>query len=163
MYRILFVCHGNICRSPMAEFIFKKLAQDAGLSSRFTVASAAVSDEEIVCGVGNPVYPPARRELLRHGIDPGDKRAAQLKKEDYDKWDLFAVMDDSNLRRAERIFGADPENKVRLLSSFTDGKEIADPWYTGDFGTAYRDIERGCKALLAAKAPQRNSPDGERN
>ena len=150
MVRILFVCHGNICRSPMAEFIFKKMAKDAGLSAGFTVASAAVSDEEIVRGRGNPVYPPARRELMKHGIDPGDKRAVQLKKEDYDRWDLFAVMDGSNKLGALRIFGGDPAGKVRLLSDFSGGGEIADPWYTGDFETAYRDIDAGCRGLLRA-------------
>ncbi|MCM1329174.1 MAG: low molecular weight phosphotyrosine protein phosphatase [Ruminococcus sp.] len=146
MYKIMFVCHGNICRSPMAEFIMKKLVRDEGLSENFFIASAATSTEEI----GNPVYPPARRELARHGLSPEGKFAVQLKKSDYEKYDLFAVMDENNLRNIRRIFPSDPQGKVRKLLSFAgSGRDVADPWYSGDFETAYNDIFNGCTALLA--------------
>ena len=149
MTRILFICHGNICRSPMAEFVFKDLAQKRGVSDRFFVASAATSTEEIVCGVGNPVYPPARAELKRHGITCEGKRAVQLQKSDYDKYDLLLAMDEKNLYWIHRILGGDPEGKVKKLLSFAgrDG-DIADPWYTGCFDVTYRDVLEGCEALL---------------
>ncbi len=149
MTRILFICHGNICRSPMAEFVFKDLAQKRGVSDRFFVASAATSTEEIVCGVGNPVYPPARAELKRHGITCEGKRAVQLQKSDYDKYDLLLAMDEKNLYWIDRILGGDPEGKVKKLLSFAgrDG-DIADPWYTGCFDVTYRDVLEGCEALL---------------
>lgn len=149
MTRILFICHGNICRSPMAEFVFKDLAERRGVSDRFFVASAATSTEEIVCGVGNPVYPPARAELKRHGITCEGKRAVQLQKSDYDKYDLLLAMDEKNLYWIDRILGGDPEGKVKKLLSFAgrDG-DIADPWYTGCFDVTYRDVLEGCEALL---------------
>lgn len=149
MKRIMFVCHGNICRSPMAEFVFKKMAEDIGAGNRFFVASSATSAEEIWNGVGNPVYPPARAELLKHGISCGDKRAVQLKKGDYNDYDLFVCMDDRNLRNIARIFGADPLCKVHKLMDYTDkGGDVADPWYTDRFDIAYDDISAGCAALL---------------
>ena len=111
----MFVCHGNICRSPMAEFVFRSLAEKAGKSADFQVASCAVSREEICNGIGNPVYPPARAELNRHGIDCSGKRAVLLQKKDYESYDLFLCMDRFNLRNALRIFGSDPENKLGLL------------------------------------------------
>ena len=141
----MFVCHGNICRSPMAEFIMKNMVKDEGLSESFLIASAATSTEEI----GNPVYPPAQRELARHGLFPTSKYAVQLKKSDYDKYDIFAVMDENNLRNIKRIFPSDPQGKVHKLLEYTgSGRDVADPWYSGDFETAYNDILDGCKALL---------------
>lgn len=145
MYRIMFVCHGNICRSPMAEFIMKNMVKDKGLSESFFIASSATSTEEI----GNPVYPPAQRELKRHGISSEGKSAVQLKKSDYDKYDVFAVMDENNLRNIRHIFPNDPQGKVHKLLEYTgSGRDVADPWYSGDFETAYNDIYSGCKALL---------------
>ena len=141
MIRILFVCHGNICRSPMAEFVMKKLVREAGRERGFVIASAATSTEEL----GNPVYPPARRMLARHGIDCAGKRAVQLRRADYDQYDLLLGMDRWNMKNILRIVGGDPKGKVRLL---LPGREIDDPWYTGDFDTAYRDILEGCTALL---------------
>ncbi len=149
MKKIMFVCHGNICRSPMAEFIFKKMITEKGLSEKFHVASCATSREEIVRNIGNPVYPPARAELKKHGIDAGSKRAVQLKREDYDDYDLFVAMDSMNVMNMMRIIGSDPDNKVKKLMDYTPrGGDVADPWWTGDFETTYRDIFDGCKALL---------------
>lgn len=149
MTRILFVCHGNICRSPMAEFIFKDLAQKRGVADRFFVQSAATSSEEICGTVGNPVYPPARAQLEKHGISCAGKRAAQLRKDDYDRYDLFVCMDDNNIRNIGYIFPKDPQKKICKLLDFTArGGNVADPWYTRDFDKAYRDIFDGCSALL---------------
>ena len=146
---IMFVCHGNICRSPMAEFIFKDMLKNAGISEGFTVCSSATSSEEIWNGIGNPVYPPARAELLKHGISSEGKRAVQLKKSDYENFDLFLCMDGRNLVNAKRMLGGDKENKVKKLLSLTGSdRDVADPWYTDDFTTAYSDIYEGCKALL---------------
>lgn len=147
--KIMFVCHGNICRSPMAEFILKKMVREQGLASDFEIHSSATSSEEIWNGRGNPVYPPVRDELARHGIDCGDKRARQLQKNDYDKYDLFVCMDDRNHRNMIHIFGEDKQKKIRKLMDYTSRPgEVADPWYSGDFSTAYRDIYEGCAALL---------------
>ena len=148
MMRIMFVCHGNICRSPMAEFVFKHLAQKAGLSENFTVRSSATSTEEIWGGVGNPIYPPAVDELRRRKIPFTDRRAVQLKKSDYENYDLFVVMDSRNIRGVNAIFGTDPDAKVKKLMDFAGGGEVADPWYSGDFDRAYNDIYKGCRALL---------------
>ena len=149
MYHILFVCHGNICRSPMAEFVLKKMVEERGLESQFVIDSAATSTEEIWNGIGNPVYPPAKAELRKHGISCEGKRAVQLKKSDYGKYDLILGMDSWNLRNMMRILGKDPDHKVRLLLDYSDSpRDIADPWYTGEFGTTYRDIVEGCEALL---------------
>ena len=149
MKKIMFVCHGNICRSPMAEFIFKKMLSERGLEGEFIVASSATSREEIVGNIGNPVYPPARAELLRHGIDPQGKRAVQFTPEDYEKYDLIITMDSMNVRNLMRIIGSDPEGKVRKLMDHTArGGDVADPWYTGDFATTYRDVYDGCLGLL---------------
>lgn len=149
MTKILFVCHGNICRSPMAEFIFKDLVRKCGRAEEFEVASCATSREEIWNGVGNPVYPPAREELAKHGIGCAGKRAVQLAKADYNHYDLLIGMDENNIRNMMRILGADPEGKVRKLMDYTGrGGDVADPWYSDRFDIAYRDIEEGCKALL---------------
>lgn len=146
MKSIMFVCHGNICRSPMAEFIFKKMLRDEGIDN-ISVASSATSTEEIWNGIGNPVYPPAREELKRHGIACDGKRAVQLTRADRDKYDMFICMDENNLRNAKRILGSD-EKIYKLLDFRARGGNVADPWYSGDFSTAYRDIEEGCRALL---------------
>jgi len=144
-YKIMFVCLGNICRSPMAEFIMKKLVSDLGYSDEIYIASSATSTEEI----GNTVYPPAKAELARHGIGCEGKTAVQLKKEDYEKYDMFICMDSMNRRNILRIFGSDNDEKVRKLMTFTSrGGDVDDPWYSGDFATTYRDIYDGCEGLL---------------
>lgn len=143
--KILFVCHGNICRSPMAEFVMKALVAEAGLADGFEIASAATSYEEI----GNPVYPPARRELARHGIGCAGHAARHLEREDYAHYDWLVGMEDVNLRNMKRICGGDPEGKIRLLLSFAGRRqEIDDPWYTGRFEEVYRQIDEGCRAML---------------
>ena len=143
--RILFICHGNICRSPMAEFIMKDLVQKAGLAERYEIASAATSTEEI----GNPVYPPARRELADHGISCKGKTARQISRRDYDDFDYLIAMETYNLRNIRRIIPEDPEGKITLLMAHAGTVEdIEDPWYTGNFSGVYRQIERGCAALL---------------
>ena len=148
--KIMFVCLGNICRSPMAEFIFKDMLVKKGLQDKYLVSSSATSSDEIYMGVGNPVYPPAKAELLKHGISCDGKRAVQLKKEDYSKYDLFIGMDNSNVRNMLRLFNNDPDDKVKLLLDFTgSGKEVADPWYYGHFDKTYQDIYEGCASLLA--------------
>ncbi len=148
MIKIMFVCHGNICRSPMAEFIMKDLAQRAGIS--LVIASSATSTEEIWNGIGNPVYPPAREELAKHGLSCKGKRAVQLKKSDYDKYDLFLAMDSNNVRNIGRIFGGDPDGKVHKLLEYAGrSSDVADPWYSGRFDVAYADILAGCEGLLS--------------
>ena len=145
MVKILFICHGNICRSPMAEFVMKDLVKKAGLESRFHIESAATSTEEI----GNPVYPPARRKLAEHGIGCAGKTARQLTSFDYDKYDLLIGMDRANLRNMQRICGGDPGGKLHLLMDYTGRPgEVADPWYTNDFETTWRDVLAGCQGLL---------------
>ena len=145
MIKILFVCHGNICRSPMAEFVMKDLVEKAGRSHDFYIESAAVSAEEL----GNPVYPPARRELAAHGISCEGKTARQMTRLDYDRFDLLICMDSSNLRRMERICGGDAQRKMtRLLDHTAHPGDVADPWYTGDFSVTWRDVINGCTALL---------------
>ena len=176
MTKILFVCHGNICRSPMAEFIMKDLVTKAGLESQFHIASAATSTEEIGC----PVYPPARRKLAEHGIDCSGKTARQLTRADYDQYDLLIGMDSANLRNMRRICGGDPDGKIHLLMEFScrhrkgEARErsvfspqaeteesglcfddVADPWYTGDFETTWRDVLEGCEGLLRAIKEER--------
>ncbi len=143
--RILFVCHGNICRSPMAEFIMKDMAKRRGLEARFEIASAATSDEEI----GNPVYPPVRSLLSARGISCAGKTAVQLCAADYARYDMFIGMDGANRRNMLRLFGGDPQGKVSLLLDYTERpRDVADPWYTRNFREAEADIDRGCAALL---------------
>ena len=151
MTRIMFVCHGNICRSPMAEFVFRRLLEDNHLTEKFVVSSSATSTEEIWNGIGNPVYPQAMAELKKHGISCESKRAMQLRAEDYDKYDLFIGMDSANIRNMQRILGGDPDGKIRKLMTYAgqDG-DVADPWYSGRFDIAYRDIYAGCEGLLQA-------------
>ncbi|MBO5438131.1 MAG: low molecular weight phosphotyrosine protein phosphatase [Thermoguttaceae bacterium] len=145
MLKIMFVCHGNICRSPMAEFIFKDLVAKEGLSAEFEIASSATSTEEL----GNPVYPPAAAELARHGLKCAGKYSVQLKKSDYEKYDWLLMMDSHNIRNAKRIIGQDPQQKVRRLLEFAGRNEdVADPWYTDRFDIAYADISEGCQAFL---------------
>ena len=150
MIKILFVCHGNICRSPMAEFLLKDMVSKLGFAQEFYIASAATSTEEIWNGIGNPVYPPARQELARHGISCEGKRAVQLKKADYAAYDYLIGMDQWNIRNMMRIVKQDPEHKICRLLEFTDrpGDDIADPWYTGQFERNYQDILKGCTGLL---------------
>ncbi len=149
MTRIMFVCHGNICRSPSAEFIMKKLIKEKHLSDSFEIVSSATSTEEIYNGVGNPVYPPMRKELERHGISCDGKRAVQLKSVDYEKYDLFIGMDSANIRNMHRIFGKDPDGKIKKLMDYTKkGGDVADPWYSERFDIAYNDIYEGCLGLF---------------
>lgn len=149
MIRIMFVCHGNICRSPMAEYIFRDMAYRAGRAEQFFVASSATSREEIRANGGMPVYPPAKLELARHDIFCEEKRAMLLIKEDYDKFDLFIGMDEENIRNMHRIFGGDPKKKIKKLLDYASRDEdVEDPWYTDRFDIAYRDIYDGCAALL---------------
>ena len=152
MTRILFVCLGNICRSPMAEFIFRDLAAKAGCGAEFEAASAGTSSEEY----GNPVYPPARRKLAEHGIACAGKTARQLTRADYDRYDLLIGMESRHLAAMRRICGGDPAGKMhRLLDYTARPADIADPWYTGDFDAAWNDIESGCRALLGQLTARR--------
>ena len=146
MTNILFICLGNICRSPMAEFVMRDLVEKAELSARFSIASAATSREEL----GDPVYPPARRKLAEHGIACEGHAARQLTRADYEAYDLLIGMDRSNLHDIERICGGDPEEKVHLLMEYAGrpGGEVADPWYTGDFEATWWDVLAGCRGLL---------------
>jgi len=145
MKKILFVCLGNICRSPMAEFVMKDMVKKAGLAGEYEIASAATSTEEL----GNPVYPPARRLLAKHGIDTTGKTARQLNQGDYAQYDLLIGMDHSNLNNMLRICGGDPEGKIHLLMDYTQRPgDVADPWYTGDFEVTWVDVNEGCRGLL---------------
>ena len=152
MIKILFICHGNICRSPMAEFVMKKMVEEAGISHLFEIASAATSTEEI----GNPVYPPARRKLAEHGICCDGKTARQITRGDYRHFDHIIAMDRNNLRNLRRVIGEDIDGKISLMMDYTDRPgDVADPWYTGDFAATWRDVEAGCRALLA-ELPREN-------
>ena len=146
--KILFVCHGNICRSPMAEYIAKDLVKKAGIEARFEIASAATSREEI----GNPIYPPAQRVLTQHGIAFGQRAARQITPEDYRYYDHIVIMDLNNQRNLQRLLGEDVDHKVTMLMSYAGlQRDVADPWYTGDFETAFQDILAGCEELLRSE------------
>ena len=146
MIRVLFICHGNICRSPMAEFVLKDMLEKRGLSSKVYVASSATSSEEI----GNPVHYGTRNKLAQYGISVKGKTAVQFKRADYDEFDYIIVMDSYNMKNLLRIIGEDTAGKVSLLLDFTDrkGENIADPWYTGNFDLTYDDIYEGCNGLI---------------
>lgn len=145
MIKILFVCHGNICRSPMAEFVMKDMVKRNGAQDMFEIASAATSTEEL----GNPVYPPARRKLNEAGISCSGKTARQMTKDDYDYYDFIVAMDRYNLRNMARFVGNDPDGKVSLLMDYTSSpRDVADPWYTGDFEQTWEDVNMGCEGLL---------------
>lgn len=145
MIKLLFLCHGNICRSPMAEFVMKDLVRQAGLADHFQIASAATSTEEI----GNPVYPPVRHLLAAHGLDCTGKTARQMTRSDYDRFDLLLGMDNENLRSMRHLWPNDPQHKLHLLLEYTDHPgPVADPWYTRDFEAAWQNIADGCQGLL---------------
>lgn len=149
MIKVLFICHGNICRSPMAEFVLKDLTKKLNISHLFHIASCATSTEEIWNGVGNPVYPPAKKELAKHGISCEGKRAVQLRKDDYGKYDYLICMEQANIRNSLRILGGDPEGKLALLLEYAGiHRDVADPWYTGKFDVTYQDVVTGCEAFL---------------
>lgn len=149
--RIMFVCHGNICRSTMAEFVMRDLVNRAGLADRFVIASSATSTEEI----GNDTYPGTKRVLAAHGVPVTPRGAVQLRAADYDAYDLFIGMDSANIRNMRRMLKGDPQNKVHKLLEYPEGvstdeaSDVADPWYTGDFDTTYTDVLSGCETLLA--------------
>jgi len=146
MTKILFICHGNICRSPMAEFVMKDMVEKAGLASEFSIASAATSTEEL----GNPVYPPARRKLAEHGIGCAGHAARQMTRRDYEEYDLLIGMDSANIRNMHRMYHDDPDGKIHLLLDFAGRhRDVADPWYTGDFEATWQDVNAGCRGLLA--------------
>ena len=145
MTKIMFVCHGNICRSPMAQFVMQDMVDKAGLHDEFYISSAATSTEEI----GNPVHPGTRRKLNENGISCEGKRAVQIKAADYERYDYIIVMDSLNMRNLRRIIKNDDKQKIHKLLDFTPGgSDIADPWYTGNFDVTYSDIVRGCRGLL---------------
>ena len=146
MIKVLFICHGNICRSPMAEFLLKDIVNKRGLADAFEIASAATSREEI----GNPVHYGTRNKLAQFGISVAGKHAVQVTKRDYEHYDLLLVMDSNNIRNLRRVIGEDTQNKVHLLLDYTErkGESIADPWYTGDFDVTYNDIMEGLAGLL---------------
>ncbi len=156
MIRILFVCHGNICRSTMAEFVMKDIVNKQGLSDAFHIESSATHTDEIWNGVGSPVYPPARAKLREHGIGTEDnelgvseKRARLTSRTDYDKFDYIIGMDSANMRNLNSIFGGDPDHKLYKMLDFTDRDgDVADPWYTGNFDATWRDVSEGCHGLF---------------
>ena len=156
MIRILFVCHGNICRSTMAEFVMKDIVNKQGLSDAFHIESSATHTDEIWNGVGSPVYPPARAKLREHGIGTEDnelgvseKRARLTSRTDYNKFDYIIGMDSANMRNLSGLFGGDPDHKLYKMLDFTDRDgDVADPWYTGNFDATWRDVSEGCHGLF---------------
>ena len=154
MIKILFVCHGNICRSPMAEFVMKAMVEKAGLANRFEIASAATSTEEI----GNGVHYGTREKLRQAGINCKGKTARQMTRHDYGHYDLLIGMDRANVRNMQRICGGDPDGRIMRLMDFTSRpRDIADPWYSGDFDATYYDVVEGCRALLAELMQRENA------
>lgn len=146
-YKILFVCHGNICRSPMAEFVMKDLVRQMGIEKQFEIASAATSREEI----GNTVYPPARRKLAEHGISCDGKTSRQITMDDYRHYDYIIAMDQNNLRNLRKMLGEDVDDKISLLMDYTSRPaDVADPWYTGDFDATWNDVVEGCKGFITS-------------
>lgn len=146
-YKILFVCHGNICRSPMAEFVMKDLVRQMGIEQQFEIASAATSREEI----GNAVYPPARRKLAEHGISCDGKTSRQITMDDYRHYDYIIAMDQNNLRNLRKMLGEDVDDKISLLMDYTSRPaDVADPWYTGDFDATWNDVVEGCKGFITS-------------
>ena len=155
MIKVLFICHGNICRSPISEFVLKDMVEKRGIQDQFEIASAATSTEEIWGGRGNPIYPPAQAVLREHGIGKtaytnfSNKRARQVTRADYERFDRIICMDASNLRWIRRIIPDDPQGKIHLMMSYTgSGRDVADPWYTGDFERTFQDLLEGCEAML---------------
>ena len=159
MTRVLFVCHGNICRSPISEFVLKDMVEKRGLIDEFEIASAATSTEEIWNGKGNPIYPPAQAELKRRGIGRtaytnfASKRARQVTRQDYNYYDYILCADTANIRNTIRITGKDTDNKIKLLLDYSKdeskrGKSISDPWYSGQFDITYDDVYDGCLGFL---------------
>lgn len=156
MIKILFICHGNICRSTMAEFVMKDIVNKNNMAEAFHIESSATHTDEIWNGVGSPVYPPARAKLREHGIGTDDnelgvseKRARLTRRDDYDRFDFIIGMDYANIRDLNRLFGGDPENKVSKMLDYTDRDgDVADPWYTGDFSATWRDVSEGCHGLF---------------
>ncbi|MCR5669725.1 MAG: low molecular weight phosphotyrosine protein phosphatase [Butyrivibrio sp.] len=156
MIRILFVCHGNICRSTMAEFVMKDIVNKQELAESFHIESSATHTDEIWNGVGSPVYPPARAKLREHGIGTDDnelgvseKRARLTRREDYDRFDFIIGMDSANIRDLNRLFSGDPDGKVKKMLDYTDRDgDVADPWYTGNFDATWRDVSEGCHGLF---------------
>ncbi len=145
MKRILFVCHGNICRSVMAQYMFEYKVKQLGLENQFESDSAATSREEI----GNEMYPPAKRKMTQKGIPFGHHRARQIVREDYNKYDLLIAMDEENLYYMKRILGNDPDGKFRMMLSYIGlNREVADPWYSGDFEQTYKDLDASLDALI---------------
>ena len=162
MIKIMFVCHGNICRSPMAEFILKDMLKKQGLEKRCRVASCATSTEEIWGGHGSPMYPPAKAMLSAHGIPYTEREAVQLRARDYGEYDLLIGMDSANIRNMMQMLGGDPQGKVRRLMDFTDrGGDVADPWYTDRFDVTYRDVDEGCDAWLDILIPEARKKGAE--
>ena len=156
MTKIMFVCHGNICRSPMAEFVMKKIVEEAGAQKEFFIASSATHTDEIWNGIGSPIYPAAARELERHAVHYDDRRATLLKKTDYDLYDYIIAMDTENIRYIEKITGH-RGGKIHLLTEYLgEARSVADPWYTGDFSKAYNDIEKGCNAFFKTLKETKN-------
>ena len=149
MIRVMFVCHGNICRSPMAEMILKDMVRKRGIADRFVIASSATSTEEIWGDTGSPVYPPARAMLKKKGIPCEDHHAVQIRKSDYAAYDYIIAMEQFNLRNMRSVIGSDPDRKVYRMLDFTGTpRDVSDPWFSGDFESAYNDISRGCAAFL---------------
>ncbi|MEE3403963.1 MAG: low molecular weight protein-tyrosine-phosphatase [Acutalibacteraceae bacterium] len=149
MIKIMFVCHGNICRSPMAEMILKDMVRKRGIADRFVIASSATSTEEIWGDTGSPVYPPARAMLKKKDIPCEDHHAVQIRKSDYAAYDYIIAMEQFNLRNMRSVIGSDPDQKVYRMLDFTGTpRDVSDPWFSGDFESAYNDISRGCAAFL---------------